>query len=99
VKASECGQARKGDGLAASWSDVTCPGCLVGRPGHAAGRPTNNLPSSDHLAGDVPHMNSPGPAAEPVTEYERQRAAEREARAPIIAERVAAAMKGRRRRR
>jgi len=86
VKKSECGQARKGDGLTASWSEVTCPGCLAGRAGERSDQLRNNLAFSDHLAGYVPHMNA---TSRPVT-------ADGD---PVIAARVAAAMKGRRRRR
>jgi len=32
VKATECGKARVGDGLAAQWERVTCPGCANHRP-------------------------------------------------------------------
>ena len=86
VKKSECGQARKGDGLTADWNEVTCPGCLGGRPGARSCPPRNNVPPSDHLAGYVPQMNA--------TRSDAGGAAD-----PVIAARVAEAMKGRRRRR
>jgi hypothetical protein len=44
-------------------------------------------------------MNGNSGVARPTDECERQRAAEREAMAPIVAERVAAAMRGKRRHR
>ena len=32
VRASECGGARRGDGLSGSWEEVDCPTCLACRP-------------------------------------------------------------------
>lgn len=33
TKATECGGARREHGVAASWAEVTCPGCLKLKPG------------------------------------------------------------------